>query len=136
MFYKGNTPDSSYYKDLDLETYNSIYTKNWSFEIEAIKYLKKDLYSLYQVLVKANHQFFLCFDTQKTESLTISKLALDIYLKHHYKEGTIPLINHKNLYKTIKKAYYGGMTEVYKPYGENLYYYVVNSLYPFVAYDY
>lgn len=70
-----------------------------------------------------------------TESLTISKLALDIFLRDHYKEGTIPLINNMNLYKTIKKAYYGGMTEVYKPYGENLYYYDVNSLYPFVAYN-
>jgi hypothetical protein len=27
----------------------------------------------------------------------------------------------------------GGITEVYKPHGKNLYYYDVNSLYPFVA---
>ncbi|GER42509.1 DNA polymerase [Striga asiatica] len=32
----------------------------------------------------------------------------------------------------IRRAYYGGHTDVYKPYGENLYYYDVNSLYPYV----
>jgi hypothetical protein len=30
-------------------------------------------------------------------------------------------------------GYYGGITEVYKPFGSNLYYYDVNSLYPFVS---
>ena len=32
----------------------------------------------------------------------------------------------------IRRAYYGGHVDVYKPYGENLYYYDVNSLYPFI----
>ena len=33
----------------------------------------------------------------------------------------------------MKLAYYGGITELYKPYGENLFYYDVNSLYPYLA---
>jgi hypothetical protein len=37
------------------------------------------------------------------------------------------------MYDDLKQAYYGGVTEVYKPYGKNLYYYDVNSLYPFAA---
>lgn len=37
------------------------------------------------------------------------------------------------MYGDIKQGYYEGITEVYKPYGENLYYYDVNSLYPYVA---
>jgi len=37
------------------------------------------------------------------------------------------------MYNDIKKAYYGGKTEIYKPYGKNLYYYDVNSLYPYVS---
>jgi hypothetical protein len=37
------------------------------------------------------------------------------------------------MFSDIKQAYYGGVTEVYKPYGKNLYYYDVNSLYPFAA---
>ena len=68
-----------------------------------------------------------------TSCLTISRLALDIFLKHYYKKEIIPIINNKKIYSDIKLAYYGGITEVYKPYGENLYYYDVNSLYPYVA---
>lgn len=37
------------------------------------------------------------------------------------------------MYRHIKKAYYGGITEVYKPHGHDLFYYDVNSLYPYVA---
>lgn len=37
------------------------------------------------------------------------------------------------MYSDIKQAYYGGITEVYKPHGKNLYYYDVNSLYPFAG---
>lgn len=37
------------------------------------------------------------------------------------------------MFSFIKKAYYGGVVEVYKPWGINLIYYDVNSLYPFVA---
>jgi len=32
----------------------------------------------------------------------------------------------------IRRGYYGGHTDTYTPYGQNLYYYDVNSLYPFV----
>lgn len=102
MFYIGNIPDIKHCEDLDVDTYNSMYTKNWSFGIEAVKYLKNDLYSLYQVLNKANHYFFLCFGIQMTESLTISKLVLEIFLKYHYDNAVIPSIKNKNLYKTIK----------------------------------
>jgi len=66
------------------------------------------------------------------DSYTISGLALKIYLKDYY-NNNIPNINVSSLYNDIKKAYYGGITEVYRPYGENLYYYDVNSLYPYAA---
>lgn len=66
------------------------------------------------------------------DSVTISGLAVKIFLKEFYK-GNIPIINKSSIYKDIKQSYYGGITEVYKPYGENLYLYDVNSLYPYVA---
>ena len=50
-----------------------------------------------------------------------------------YYDDNIPRIESSSIYKDIKLAYYGGITEVYKPYGENLYYYDVNSLYPFAG---
>lgn len=35
------------------------------------------------------------------------------------------------LYSDIKQAYFGGIVDVYHPYGKNLYYYDINSLYPY-----
>jgi len=72
------------------------------------------------------------FDVQMTDCLTVSRLSLNIFLKHYLKDSKIPIIK-GNIYDDIKNAYYGGVTEVYKPYGKDLYYYDVNSLYPFVA---
>jgi len=57
---------------------------------------------------------------------------MDIFLRRFY-DNNIPLINKKSVYNDIKKSYYGGVTEVYKPHGKNLYYYDVNSLYPHSA---
>ena len=67
-----------------------------------------------------------------TEVITISGLALKIYLNKYY-NNNIPKIDKPSVYRDIKQAYYGGITEVYRPYGENLYYYDVNSLYPFAS---
>jgi len=71
---------------------------------------------------------------QVSKNLTITALALDIFLTNHLSSKTkLPLINNKSLHDELRKGYYGGLSEVYKPYGENLYYYDVNSLYPYVA---
>ena len=67
-----------------------------------------------------------------TEHITISGLAVRVYLKDFYCDN-IPDINKASLYRDIKQAYYGGITEVYKSYGTNLFYYDVNSLYLYVA---
>jgi DNA polymerase type B, organellar and viral len=68
-----------------------------------------------------------------TESLTIAGLAKTKFLKYYLKDSKIPLINTNNLFQFIYGSYYGGITEVYKPYGKNLTYTDVNSLYPFAA---
>lgn len=128
----GNTPDISYYNNISNNSYKLLKSNKWSFKEESIKYLIDDLNSLYEVLVKANKQIFLDYNVDMTDSLTISGLALKIFYKKYY-SNNIPLINKTSIYRDIKKAHYGGITEVYKPYGQNLYYYDVNSLYPYVA---
>ena len=104
----------------------------WSFKDETIKYLNLDLLVLYEVLVKANKQIFLDYNIDMLDSLTISNLAIRLFMTKYYKNN-IPSIHKLSLYNDVKLAYYGGITEVYKPYGENLYYYDVNSLYPYVS---
>jgi hypothetical protein len=57
---------------------------------------------------------------------------MNIYLKK-YSNNNIPLINKGSVYNDIRNSYFGGITEVYKPHGKDLYYYDVNSLYPYAS---
>ena len=72
------------------------------------------------------------FGIQVTSSITISSIAFKIFLLK-YNTNNLPFINKISMYDDIKSSYFGGVTEVYRPYGEDLYYYDVNSLYPFAA---
>lgn len=75
------------------------------------------------------------YNTELTEGLTITRIALNIYLRKFYDSKYISmlLINKLFLFNFIKEAYYGGITEVYIPYGKDLIYRDVNSLYPSAA---
>lgn len=59
-------------------------------------------------------------------------MALKLFLPKYYKNN-IPTINKKSVYSELKQAYYGGITEVYIPHGRNLFYYDINSLYPYAS---
>ena len=132
LFYEGVMPSIDNYEDITKEEYDSMFVGYWSFYDETIKYLNNDLYSLHEVLTRANKQVFLDYNINMTESITISGLAVRIFLKDFY-DSNIPDIDKTSLYRDIKQGYYGGITEVYKPTGNNLFYYDVNSLYPYVA---
>ncbi len=132
LYYVGGTPDRKFFNDLSDKNWVSMYKNDWSFKHESIKYLESDLMPLYQVITKANKQVFLDYGLNMIDDLTISKLALELFLSKYYNEN-IPKIDKPSMYNDIKQGYYGAITEVYKPYGEDLCYYDVNSLYPYVA---
>lgn len=100
---------------------------------EALLYLKRDLSTHLFVMSEFNSYIFINYFLQMTDCTTISRLSLDIYLNKYLKNNKIPVVKKYDMYQFIKRGYFGGITEVYIPYGENLYYYDVNSLYPFVS---
>lgn len=132
LFYEGAMPTIDNYENITKEEYDNMFVGYWSFYDETIKYLNNDLYSLHEVLTRANKQVFLDYNINMTESITISGLAVRIFLKDYY-NNNIPVINKPSIYRDIKQGYSGAITEVYKPSGNNLFYYDVNSLYPYVA---
>lgn len=69
-----------------------------------------------------------------TDFSTLPSLAFGIYRAHYLKDFKIPLISGKTL-EDIRQGYYGGHTDVYIPYGKNIYCYDVNSLFPKQMYD-
>jgi len=141
--YTGFIPEKCYYEGISESDYNKIKTqmrcKNWNLKKEAISYLKSDLISLFSVMNEFSKRLYVMFNTQMTEGLTITRLSLNIYLKNYYisrhtlNKKEIPLINTHFPFNFIKLGYFGGINEVYIPYGENLQYLDVNSLYPFAA---
>jgi hypothetical protein len=65
-----------------------------------------------------------------TKYPTIPSLAFAIFRKNYLVDDMIPNIKSK-LHSIIKRSYFGGICELYKPSGVNIKSYDVNSLYPF-----
>lgn len=64
--------------------------------------------------------------------ITVSSLALSIFRTQYYDDAkTAIYIPNQNQDSFIRRGDYGGHTDTYIPYGEDLFYYDVNSLYPF-----
>nr|AYM32746.1 DNA polymerase [Termitomyces sp.] len=139
LIVKLNTPPSRspesglkyYNKNIDLGLYNSCAKLNWNLRKETLIYLNKDLTSLFEILNIFQRHLFEDHNLEMTEP--ISSLAKTKFLKYYLKKSKIPLINSNNLFNFLFSAYFGGITEVYKPFGKDLIYLDVNSLYPSAA---
>jgi len=141
LYYVGQTPNINYYNDITQEIYNTLIKDEWSLQEECLRYLKDDLVSLYEVLIKVNKTIHSLFDIQMTNCLTISGISIRYFLNKFYdkNKNPLPLILNRGVWENIHKAYYGGRVEVFNPIfisnKENnfkkLYYYDVNSLYPY-----
>ena len=100
---------------------------------QLLDYMKQDILLLGGVMLKAQEIYWKLYNVDIESELTHSSLALTIFRMKYYDSKTFPIhIPNKNEDTFIRRAYYGGHVDAYKPYGENLYYYDVNSLYPFV----
>lgn len=139
----GNEKDiiiDTIYSDKEINEYNNYVSstlansanKNWNLKIETIKYCNQDVISLHQVIKKFSILIWDRFRVDVHKSPTLPSLAMTLYRSNFLKENfKIPTI-FEDSYKDLRECYFGGMVEAFKPYGENVYIYDVNSLYPFV----
>jgi hypothetical protein len=108
-----------------------------SMKNSLIDYMKQDILLLGGVMQKAQEIYWKLYKVDIESKITLSSLALSIFRMRYYDAANWPIhIPNKNEDKFIRHAFYGGHTDTYKPYGEDLYYYDVNSLYPFVMKEY
>nr|CAA36327.1 DNA polymerase [Neurospora intermedia] len=137
--YVGKCPDYKYFpkaytEDFTIEQYqeyaNKFKNNNWDLKKELIKYCEIDTIALYQVLVSFQRKIYEKFMIDCTKYPTIPSLAFAIFRKKYLVEDMIPNIKSK-LHNIIKLSYFGGICELYKPFGVNIKSYDVNSLYPF-----
>lgn len=128
--YSGGKPSIKYYSNITIEEYNLIKPHSWNLRDECIKYLIRDLESLMSVIIKFRDLVYNKYSLDICKHITIPSLALKIYRTFYYKNHYKVKIIDGNVYKDIKRGFFGGKTEVYKPLGDNLKYYDINSLYP------
>lgn len=104
-----------------------------SMKKSLLDYMKQDILLLGGVMQKAQEIYWKLYKVDIESKITLSSLALTIFRMKYYDASNWPIhIPNQNEDSFIRHAYYGGHTDTYKPYGEDLYYYDVNSLYPFV----
>ncbi|XP_016182637.1 uncharacterized protein LOC107624706 [Arachis ipaensis] len=104
---------------------------------QLLDYMKQDIRLLGGVMRRAQEIYWSQYKIDIDSVITLSALALTIFRMKFYDPTVWPIhIPTKNEDNFIRKAYYGGHTDAYIPYGENLYYYDVNSLYPFIMKEY
>lgn len=102
-----------------------------------LDYMKQDILLLGGVMQKAQEIYWNLYNVDIETKITLSSLALTIFRMKYYDDKLFPIhIPNQNEDQFIRKGYYGGHTDVYKPFGTDLYYYDVNSLYPFVMKEY
>jgi DNA polymerase type B, organellar and viral len=131
--YNGKVPNFKYFVDITKEEYNNykrLYS-NWSLKNETIKYCTQDCVTLYQIIDKFNTLIFDKFNLNIHRFMTLSSLALGIYRGNYLGNSKIPIITGKT-FTDLKNSYTGGSTEMFIPFGTNVYGYDVNSLYPTV----
>ena len=148
IFYTGVIPRFEYWTGVTLSEYGLFKTnykgKMWNFQQEAIKYCKLDCKCLHEILIKFNELIFKEFKVNIHIPLTLPALAMRIYKTHYMPEDTIYQLLDKPEFN-IRKGYTGGAVDVYYPSNrlnefftnvigvfKKLFYYDVNSLYPYV----
>lgn len=100
---------------------------------EILLYMIQDIYLLGGIMLRAQNIYMDHYNIDITSKITLSALALTIFRMHFYDKDKHPIaVPHRTAEEFIRRAYFGGHTDVYKPHGFDLYYYDVNSLYPYV----
>jgi hypothetical protein len=82
LHYIGVTPPIIYWTDIPNDEYNKLIKSDWNLKEECLLYLEKDLTSLLEIVNLFNKYINRKFDIQMTDSLTISRLSLNIFFLH------------------------------------------------------
>jgi hypothetical protein len=102
-----------------------------------VEYNKQDCKVLFDVINSFGTiiKDYFKIDIHKSYTPTLSSLAFKIFKVNFLKENQIAKTS-AEMYDRISSGYRGGHVDIYRPYGEDLFNYDVNSLYPSVMAKY
>ena len=93
------------------------------------EYSKQDAKALYDALRTAQAVYWDEFKIDIESVYSTATLSLKVF-RTNFLDKDVYILP-QNMDSFIRKSYYGGGTDVYEGYAKNVYYYDVNSLYPF-----
>jgi hypothetical protein len=137
--YKGSVPEydnfpnahTSKFTKGDYQNYcNKYINKKWVLENELKKYCENDTIALHQIIVLYAKEVFDLFQIDITKYPTLPSVTMSAYRTANIPKNRVPLILGK-LHYTMKQGYYGGICDIYRPRGEEINSYDINSLYPY-----
>ena len=130
--YIGKIPKFSFYKDLEKELYKKISKDNnkWDLKKETVNYLISDIKSLHEVIKIFFNEIISNEKINPLLSPTISSIGFKIFKTNYLGKNNLPIVT-SIAHKNMRKAYFGGIVDVFKCHGFNLKMYDINSLYPF-----
>lgn len=139
-FNEKDFPEKYYFNEskLALLEYKKIKnTYDWDLKEETTKYLKDDLISLYQILIKYISQIHKDHKINVVNSISIPSLSSKIYYTDYYKdEYKLPILTGE-IESCHRKAFFGGLSDVIKPYAnKNIKSYDFVSMYPGIMNEY
>lgn len=105
--YVGDKPDFNFYTDMDELDYESIPPKNWCLKGEALKYLKYDLISLQEVVVKFSNDIYALEKLNITKTPTTSSIAFKALTTNYLKSGLLFQVKGR-AHDEMRQVYYGG----------------------------
>ena len=112
-------------------------TNLMEFSKELLDYLRQDIRLLGGIMVKVQQLYWINYNIDIENNMTLSSVAMTIFRMKFYDDIKNPIyIPNRNVDTFFRRGYYGGHADTFIPYGENLYYYDVNSLYPYVMKHY
>lgn len=117
-----------------ISKYNPKYNNFYLFKddillIDFKEYSLQDSLCLYQALFESHKLYLSQYNIDITTILSTSTLSLKIF-RNKYQFLDIPILKGSED-SFIRQSYFGGHTDYYKCHAKNVYYYDVNSLYPF-----
>ena len=113
--------------DFDHEGINK---RNWKQQRKDwLPYLEKDCKGLYEVVEKFQKGLLKEYSVNLSKNVTVAQTAMNIFRKNFLK---IDIPTYQYIEDEVRQSYFGGRVEVFKHYAEDLNYYDVNSLYPYV----
>jgi hypothetical protein len=97
------------------------------------EYSLQDSIALYNCIIKLQDLYVKDYNVDICTILSTSTLSLKIF-RSKFLKVNIPILKRRDD-SFIRKAYFGGATDYYQLKAQNLYYYDVNSLYPFAMFN-